>query len=113
MGEWDFQGTSCARFGKADPGLLRPRQKLRLIPAKVIPAETHLPRNSSLIQPFILQGLKPSVTEASISEEQRSAISRAGKDRYLSEGEFYDGYFYRDNEGNILPEHPKISQLIA
>jgi hypothetical protein len=57
--------------------------------------------------------LKPSVTEASISEEQRSAISRAGKDRYLSEGEFYDGYFYRDNEGNILPEHPKISQLIA
>lgn len=65
------------------------------------------------MQPFILQGLKPPVTEASITEEQRSAISRAGKDRHLCEGEFYDGYFYRDNEGHILPEHPKISLLIA
>lgn len=45
--------------------------------------------------------------------EERTAISRGGKDRYLSDGEFYDGYFYRDVEGHILQEHPQLSKLVA
>ena len=113
MGQWNFQGASRPRLRETDTGLLCLRPKLRLVPTQRILAETHLPRNPSPTQPFILQGLKPTVTEAQITEEQRSAISRAGKDRYLTEGDFYDGYFYRDVEGHILPEHPKITQLIT
>jgi hypothetical protein len=56
--------------------------------------------------------LKPLISESSLTEEDKIVISRAGKEKYLTEGEFYDGYFYRTVEGYILPEHPKLSQLI-
>ena len=57
--------------------------------------------------------LKPLIKEEELNEEERTVISRGGKDRYLSDGEFYDGYFYRDVEGHILKEHPQLSKLIA
>lgn len=44
---------------------------------------------------YILQNLKPFIHENSLTEEDKTAISRAGKEKYLSDGEFYDGYFYR------------------
>lgn len=48
----------------------------------------------------------------SITEEERTQISREGKEKYLENGQFYDGYFYRDVEGHILGEHPQLDRLL-
>lgn len=61
----------------------------------------------------MLEGLKGLRTEDSLTEEERTAISKDGRDRYLDGGEFYDGSFYRDNEGYILKEHPQQTRLVA
>jgi hypothetical protein len=61
----------------------------------------------------MLQNLKPLIKEESLTEDDRTAISRQGKDRYLDNCEFYDGYFYRDIEGHILPAHPNLPRLIC
>ena len=58
-----------------------------------------------------MQGIKSLRQHSSITEEERTMISKEGKQKYLENGQFYDGYFYRDVEGHILGEHPQLPRL--
>ena len=43
-----------------------------------------------------MQGIKSQRQPSSITEEEKTMISKEGKEKYLENGQFYDGYFYRD-----------------
>lgn len=102
MGEQHIQGKSSAKQ-QSNIGILRSCQELRADPSQRVSSQTHIQGNPWLIQKYILQNLKPLIHENSLTEEDKTAISKAGKEKYLNDGEFYDGYFYRTVEGYILP----------
>ena len=55
-----------------------------------------------LLQKVLQEKAKPLRTLKSLSEEERKLIEREGRDKYLDQGEFFDGYFFRDVEGHVL-----------
>lgn len=87
-------------------------QKLRSVQFERILAFAHKTSIYLFIQDSILQQVKPLIHVDSLTEEDKTKISREGRNQYLENGDFYDGYFYRDVEGHILPAHPSLPRLI-
>ncbi len=53
------------------------------------------------------------MTVERLTEEEKKEIEKANRNKYLENGDYFDGYFYRNIEGFILPEHPHLARIIA
>jgi len=60
----------------------------------------------------ILAKLIKQRTCESATPEEKLQLERGNRDTFLDNGEFYDGHFFRDCEGNVLRQHPSIDRLV-
>ena len=56
--------------------------------------------------------MKQPLTAETLTKEQTKEVEKLNRDRYLDNGNFFDGHFFRDVEGNILKTHPQLPLLL-
>jgi hypothetical protein len=52
------------------------------------------------------------VSAEKLSEEERKGIEKENRNKYLENGDYFDGYFYRNIEGFIMHEHPQLARIL-
>lgn len=69
----------------------------------------------ALLEDIILDkpARKLAKTKEQLTKEETEQIEYENASYGLENGEFYDGYRFRDLNGMMLPHHPKLDEIIA